>query len=82
MILSYKTDGSMLRVVTDNPFRSEFVYPVGRFSSLEELEAEISKSILVESSRKLSTEAKLSSLSSRLKAAGAVEVLAVDEVVQ
>ena len=83
MILSYKTDGSMLRVVTDNPGRSEFVYPVGKFSSLEQLEAEIGRSVSAESVRSSLYAGKLSVLSSELVSRGAVDATPVkDEVVR
>lgn len=52
MIVSYKIDGDMIRVKTDNPGRNEFVYPKGMFSSLEQLNNEINKSLSFEAKRK------------------------------
>ena len=79
-ILSYSSDGRMVRVLTDNPGRSEFVYPVSKFSSLEELEVEIGKSVASESARSSRRSGKLSVLSSELLSRGVVET--VKEVVR
>ena len=78
-ILSYSSDGRMVRVLTDNPGRSEFVYPVSKFSSLEELEVEIGRSVAAESARSSRRSGKLSVLSSELLSRGVVET--VKEVV-
>jgi hypothetical protein len=73
MILSYEVVNGMLRVTTDNPGRSEFVYESDRFSTLQELELEIDKSIAAEEVSKVKKELKSSFIKSELKSLGAVE---------
>lgn len=72
MIISYEVKNGMIKVLTDQSARG-FVYPVDRFGSLEELEAEIAKSISVEVVRKEKRDTKFLGLSSELQVAGAVD---------
>lgn len=73
MILSYEVVNGMLRVVTDNPGRSEFVYEADRFSTLQELQLEIDKSIAAEEVRKVKKQLKTDFIKNELKSLGAVE---------
>ncbi len=50
-ILSYTEVGEYLHVLTDNPGRPVFVYPVHRFGSLGNLQLEIERSISSEQFR-------------------------------
>lgn len=50
-IIDYHERNGMLVVTTDNPGRSEFVYPAERFYLLEQLQAEIERSIAKEAAR-------------------------------
>lgn len=67
-ILSYSVDNGMIKVITDNPGRPEFVYEADRFNTLAQLEAQINKSIAWEASRKTKTGSKVSALYSSLDA--------------
>ena len=79
-ILSYVQEGDFVRVVTDNPGRPEFVYSAYSFPSIASLSLEIERSIARESSRKSERQSKLDYITSELKASGAVEVVASEEV--
>lgn len=67
-VISYSVDNGLLSVVTDNPGRSVFVYPVGWFSSLKSLLLEIERSISLEARRKASKEMVFFGLKSDLDA--------------
>ena len=62
-ILSYSIEGDLVRVVTDNKGRSDFVYDCNQFGSIDDLSCEIMKSISLEKVRKDKKDLKLSSLS-------------------
>lgn len=72
-ILSFYRDGGMLRVFTDNPVRSEFVYEIDRFDSFAELTEEINNSCAQESAVALIKSDKFKLLSDSLVSAGAVD---------
>lgn len=42
-IISYEEKENKLKIMTDNPDYDVFVYPVGRFSKVEDLKREIEK---------------------------------------
>lgn len=72
-ILSYVVKDGYLRVTTDHPARNEFAYPADMFSSIEALEAEISRSVAFENQRNSSKSFKSAVVSSSLKLSGAVD---------
>ena len=51
-IVGYSISNDMIRVITDNLSRPEFVYPSDKFDSMDELRVEIEKSIALEAKRK------------------------------
>ena len=55
-ILSIEESNDMLKVLTDNPDRSMFVYKADKFPDFKSLEKEIKKSIKLEEKRKLKKE--------------------------
>jgi len=67
-ILSYAIKNGMIRVVTDNPGRTDFVYRADRFESKAELMAEIELSIAGGNKKKSHFEAKLNKLTGELDA--------------
>ena len=71
-IISYVEVDGMLTVLTDNPGRPYFVYPVDRFKTLEQLQSEIWRSIALEEYHKVKKVAG----TAPLKAALDVEVAA------
>jgi len=65
-IKSYEIKDSMIKVITDNPKRSEFVYPIDKFDSLERMRAEINASIAFEAKTKLRIKNKVDKLKADL----------------
>ena len=65
-ILSYNIEGNMIRVVTDNKDRPEFVYFHDKFSNIEQIEKEINKSILIENALNAKKVNKLTNLTNDL----------------
>ena len=61
-IKSYEIKDSMIKVITDNPKRSEFVYPIDKFDSLENMRREINASIAFENKTKTKTKKKVDKL--------------------
>lgn len=52
-ILSYTVKNNMIKIITDNPNRPDFVYDIDKFKNIEQLEVEINKSIEAERNRNL-----------------------------
>lgn len=66
-ILSYEIKGNMIRVITDNKDRPEFVYEKHKFVTKEALLEEIEKSIAQEKKREDKKKANLAKLEAELK---------------
>ena len=67
-IINHIIEGESIRIVTTNPDRPDFVYPIDKFKSLEELKKEINKSIKNEKMRKDMKQARIDKLEAELNA--------------
>lgn len=67
-ILSYEIKGDMIKVVTDNPNRPDFVYFKDKFDTIEKLQLEIERSIAREERKNNTKNSKVSNLLSELDA--------------
>ena len=67
-IVGYSISNGMIRVITDNLSRPEFVYPADKFSTMSEVELEIEHSISLEEGRKSKKFGKIDKLTKSIDA--------------
>jgi hypothetical protein len=65
-ILSIQRNNKYIKVLTDNVSRPEFAYPADKFDNIEDLEAEINRSIAQEAARETKRQEKVDKINADL----------------